>query len=92
MRFREGMASNEAVSIQAECVDLGCCTLFLDAWTKDLTVKLLEVTHSQWLYHNMQVYNTVDDSKAAQKKKWLQRLIEDQNQTIGDEGLDEQDR
>ena len=37
----EGMILSEALSIQAECVDLGGCSLLLDNWEKGLAVKLL---------------------------------------------------
>jgi hypothetical protein len=90
-RFMEGMVSKETVAIQLEWVDVGGSTLSIDDWTKGLTVKLLRVTHGQWPYRNMQVQHTVDGEEAAQRKKELQQLIEDQIE-IGGEGLDEQDR
>ena len=43
----EGMISSEALVIQAECVDLGGCSLSLDNWAKVLAIKLLEATHGQ---------------------------------------------
>ena len=63
----EGIVSKEVLIIQAECMELGGCTLSLDDWTKGLTVKLLEVTHGQWSYRHMQVHNVVGVVKAAQK-------------------------
>ena len=54
--------------IQAECVDLGGCSLLLDNWAKGLAIKLLETTHGQWLYRNMLVYDTVSGLKAAESK------------------------
>ena len=44
-RYMEGMISLEALAIQAECVDLGGCSLLLDNWVKGLAIKLLEATH-----------------------------------------------
>ena len=41
----EGMILSEALVIQAECVDLGSCSLSLDNWSKGLAIKLLEATH-----------------------------------------------
>ena len=41
-RYMEGMISSEALVIQAECVDLGGCSLSLDNWAKGLAIKLLE--------------------------------------------------
>ena len=44
-RYMEEMISSEALVIQAECVDLGGCSLSLDNWAKGLAIKLLEATH-----------------------------------------------
>ena len=46
----EGMFTKEMMPIQADYVELGECTLTLDKWVQGLVVKLLEVTHGQWLY------------------------------------------
>ena len=54
-QYMKGMISLEALVIQAECVDLGGCSLSLDNWAKGLAIKLLEATHGQWLYINMLV-------------------------------------
>ena len=72
-RYMEGMISSEALSIQAECVHLGGCSLLLDNWAKGLAIKLLEATHGQWLYRNMLLYDTVSGLKAAESKEELQR-------------------
>ena len=90
-RFMEGMMYKEAVKIQSEWVDVGGCTLSIDNWTKRLTVKLLEVTHGQWLYFNMQVHDTMCGAEAVQRKEELQQLIEDQIE-LRNKGMDKQDR
>jgi hypothetical protein len=90
-RFMEGMVSREAVQIQSDWADIGGSPLSTEDWTKGLTVKLLEVTHGQWLYRNIQVHDAVCGSEAAQRKEELQQLIEEQIDK-GGEGLDEQDR
>ena len=82
---------SEALTIQAECVDLGGCSLLLDKWAKGLAIKLLEANHGQWLYRNMLVHATVSELKAVESKEELQREIEDQIE-LGGSGLDEQDR
>ena len=87
----EGMISSEALVIQAECVDLGGCSLSLDNWAKGLAINMLEATHGKWLYRNMLVYDTVRGLKAAERKEEIQREIEDQIE-LGGSGLDEQDR
>ena len=87
----EGMISSEALVIQAECVDLGGCSLSLENWAKGLAMNLLEATHGQWLYINMLVHDTVSGLKTAERKEELQREIEDQIE-LGGSGLHKQDR
>ena len=83
--------SSEILKIQGVFVDLGNCSLSLDNWTKGLVIKLLEVTHGQWLYRNIQVHDTVSGLKAVERKEKLQREIEHQILLDGMR-LDEQDR
>ena len=87
----EGMVSVEILEIQNDFDDFGRCTLSLDIWTKGLVMKLLEITHGQWLYRNVQVHDTVSGLKAVERKEELQREIEHQVM-LGGTGLDEQDR
>lgn len=89
-RFLEGIVSKEIVSIQRDNVEAGGCILSIDAWTQGLVIKLLEITHGQWLYRNMQVHDTVAGIKATERKEEIQQYIEDQME-IGEEGLDEKD-
>ena len=56
-RFMEGMISKETVKLQKDCVDLGGCSVLLDKWAQGLVVRLLEVTHGQWLYRNIHVHD-----------------------------------
>ena len=53
-----------------------------------LVVKLLEVVHSQWLYQNVIVHDTVAvvGLNATARKEKIQQLIEDQID-LGEEGL-----
>ena len=87
----EGMVSNEVITLQAEFVALGNCSLSRNGWVKGLLVKLLETTHGQWLYRNVQVCDTVSGWKAVERKEKLQREIERQID-MGGEGLEDQDR
>ena len=69
----KGMISKESLAIQAECVDLGSCSLSLDNWVKGLAINLLEATHGKWPYRNMLVHDTASGLKAAERKEELQR-------------------
>ena len=63
------MISPEALVIQAECVDLGGCSLLMDNWAKGLAINLLAANHGQWIYRNMRVHNTVSGLKATERKE-----------------------
>ena len=89
-RYMEGMVSSEILKIQGVFVDLGNCSLSLDNWAQGLVTKLLEVTHGQRLYRNIQVHDTVSGLKAVERKEELQREIEHQI-LLGGTGLDRQD-
>ena len=71
-------------------VESGLCKLGLDAWAQGLVVKLLEVTHSQWLYRSVQLHDATAGVAATARKEEIQRFIEDQLD-LGEEGLDERD-
>ena len=90
-QFMEGMVSSEVLTIQADCVALGGCSLSLDNWMKGLSAKLLEVTHGQWLYRNILIHDTVSGLKAVERKEDLQKAIEEEIE-VGGPGLDKQDR
>jgi hypothetical protein len=59
-------------------------------WSKGLVVKLLEVTHGQWLYLNVHVHDAISGALAIAKKEELQKAIEDELE-LGGEGLAEED-
>lgn len=61
------------------------------AWAKTLVIKLLEVTHGQWLYRNVQVHDSTICIFTTHRKEKLQKEIEDQIE-LGDEGLAEDDK
>ena len=90
-RYMEGMVSAEFLAIQSHFVDFGRCSLSVDIWAKGLVMKLLEITHGQWLYRNMQVNDAAGGLKEVERKKELQMEIEHQI-LLGGTGLDEQDR
>ena len=53
-------------------------------------MKLLEATHGQWLYRNVQVHDSATGTLATKRKEEIQRWIEDQIE-LGEEGLYEKD-
>ena len=59
-------------------------------WTEGLITKLLEATHGQWLYRNIQVHDKVASTLATLRKEEIQMEIEEQ-QALGSEGLMDED-
>ena len=93
-RFMEGMISKEMLVIQHEYLDLWCATgtpKTPTSWAKGLIVRLIEITHSQWLYRNFHVHDNVTGLHATRRKEEIQKEIEDQIQ-MGGEGLAEDDK
>ena len=87
----EGMVSAEILEIQSDFIDFGRCSLSLDIWAKGLVMKLLEITHGQWLYRNVQVHDAVGGPKTMERKGERQREIEHQV-LLGGTRLDKKDR
>ena len=79
-RFMEGMICKEIGRIQRT-----------EKWGVGLVTKLLEVTHGQWLYHNIQVHDKISGTLVTLRKEDLQLEIE-QQQELGTAGLLDKDR
>lgn len=90
-RFMEGMISKELISIQRQYYATQGGRLTPEAWARSLVVRLLEVTHGQWIYRNIQVHDSMTGTLATQRKEQIQKLIEDQIE-LGGEGLAEEDK
>ena len=61
------------------------------SWAKGIIVGMIEITHSQWLYQNVRVHDTVTELHATRRKEELQNEIEYQIQ-MGGEELAEDDK
>ncbi len=46
------------------------------SWAKQLVIQLLEVTHGQWMYRNIQVHDELQGTLQMREKELLQREIE----------------
>ena len=77
-RFMEGMPSRRMVEIQAEYFALRGRSWKLDKWATGLVVRLLEVTHGQWLYRNAVVHDRTSGHLALIRKEELAAKIEEQ--------------
>jgi len=61
-----------------------------ERWAQGLILKLLETTHGQWLYCNVQIHDSVSGTQATLRKEDIQKKIEEQME-LGDAGLLEED-
>jgi hypothetical protein len=89
-RFMEGMVCKEIRVVQcthSSVTGLRCNT---ERWGRELVTHLLEVTHGQWLYPNVQVHNRTTGTLDTQRKEEIQMEIEQQRE-LGTEGLLEED-
>ena len=60
-------------------------------WARGLVVKLLELTHRQWLYRNVVVHDAKMGTLRTAQKENIQREI-DKQLDLGSEGLLEEDQ
>ena len=90
-RFMEGMISKQLVCIQADYRAHTGEGIKVKAWASQLVVRLLEVTHSQWIYRNIQVHDEQQGTIRTQEKEALQREIEEEME-MGFEGFLEMDK
>ena len=89
-RFMEGMICKEIGRIQRTHAGLQAAQLSAEKWGVGLVTKLLEVTHGQWLYHNIQVHDKISGTLVTLRKEDLQLEIE-QQQELGTAGLLDKD-
>ena len=59
-------------------------------WAQQLVIKLLEITHGQWLYRNIQVHDRITSLRITTRKEEIQLEIEEQ-QEIGFDGFLKED-
>ncbi len=74
----EGMVAKEMRQIQDTYSKVEGSAISLVSWTTGLVIKLLEITHGQWLYRCVQVHDRVRGTQVTTRKEDLQREIEKQ--------------
>jgi hypothetical protein len=89
--FMEGMISKQIRNIQALHSKMEGAIISPEHWATSLVIKLLEITHGQWLYRCVQVQDELAGTKATKRKEELQQEIERQLEMGGD-NLREEDQ
>ena len=82
-RFMEGMVSAELVEF-VKLYGVGeDCKLEAEIWVEKLVIKLLEVTHGQWIFRNLMVHDSISGALVTKDKETLQEEIENQKELGG---------
>jgi hypothetical protein len=77
-RFMEGMICTKVCNIQSEYHSWEGTSTNPERWAKGVVLKLLEATHGQWIYRNVQIHDDVAETRATLRKEEIQRDIEEQ--------------
>ena len=85
-RFLEGMVVKEVALIQREHLCAVGSSISVGRWMTGFIVKLLEITHGQWIYRNLKVHDEVAGELVTKRKEELQLEIERQME-LGEDGL-----
>jgi hypothetical protein len=89
-RFMEGMICTRMREIQCMHHISEETQVNSERWAQGLILKLLETTHGQWLYRNVQIQDPVLGTPATLRKEAIKKEIEQQME-LGDAGLLEED-
>ena len=87
----EGMLSVELIELQKYALVEAESRLTIDKWAQELVIRLLEITHGQWIYRNVMVHDRTAGELVSKRKEEIRKALEDQLE-IGDEGLEEEDQ
>ncbi len=71
--FMEGMISTRMREIQRQYHIAEETRTSPERWAQGLILKLLEATHGQWLYRNVQIHNVVLGTQATIRKEAIQK-------------------
>jgi hypothetical protein len=89
-RLMEGMISNKLVELQKFALVETPSKLTVEKCSKELVIRLLEITHGQWLYRNVMVHDRTAGDLVTRRKEEIRREMEEQL-VSGEEGLEEED-
>jgi hypothetical protein len=87
----EGMISRELVELQKFALIESESRMSVETWAKELVIKLLEITHGQWLYRNVVVHDKTAGEIVSRRKEEIREALEEQLE-LGEAGLAEEDR
>jgi hypothetical protein len=89
-RFTEGMICMRMRRIQSDYHYKVGMRMNPEWWVRGLIPKLLEATHGQWIYQNIQIHDSIPGTQVTLRKEAIHCKIEKQME-MGKEGLLEKD-
>ena len=87
----EGMLSQELVELQKYALVETESRLTIDKWAKELVIRLLEITHGQWLYRNVMVHGRTAGDLVTKCKEEIRKALEGHLE-LGKDGLEDDDK
>ena len=85
-RLLEGMVLLEIATLQQQHLQVSGSRMSIDRWMTGLIIKLLEITHGQWLYRNVIVHDNTTGTLITKRKEEIKLEIERQQELVS-EGL-----
>ena len=79
-RLIEGMVSAEIATLKEQHLQLSGSRMSIDWWMTALIIKLLEITHGQWLYRNVMVHDSTTGTLITKRNEDIQLEIESQEE------------
>jgi hypothetical protein len=74
----EGMISWELVELQKYALIETESRMSVETWARELVIKLLEITHGQWLYRNVVVHDRTAGELVSRRKEEIREALEEQ--------------
>jgi hypothetical protein len=74
----EGMVCQDMRALQESYTMVEGLSRSATAWASGLVIRLLEITHGQWLYRCVQVHDKLHGTLITEQKEYLQRQIEEE--------------
>ncbi len=74
----EGMVCQDMQALQELYTMVEGSSRSATAWASGLVIRLLEITHGQWLYRCVQVHNKLHRTLITEQKEDFQRQIEEE--------------
>ena len=85
------MVSVETATLQQQHLQVSRSRMSIDRWMTELIIKLLEITHGQWLYCNVMVHDSTTGTLITNRKEEI-KLENESQLELGSEGLLEKDK